>query len=63
MNDNDTVEINYYWGDDTGHSSVRDVAYTGNMPAMVAEHKPKHASVAYAIAYLNGDYHSTIEVL
>jgi hypothetical protein len=55
------VEINYYWGDDSFHSGAKCM-HTGNVPAMVQEHKPKHASVSHALVYVDGTYHSTVEV-
>lgn len=63
MAQNNLVEINYYWGDDSFHDTVRGIPYTGNIAAMVSEHKDKKASLAYAICYIDDEYYCTVEVL
>jgi hypothetical protein len=58
------LEFNYYWGDDSFHSSVRmEVSYpttAAHCLGLCEQHKPKHSSVAYAIVYVDDVYSTTI---
>ena len=59
------VELNYYWGDGEFHSGVCYLTVTSynQITYLVQEHKPKHASVAYCMVYVNGEYYCTQEVV
>ena len=59
------VELNYYWGDDSFHSGERHLTVTSynQITYLVQQYKPRHASVAYCMVYVNDEYYCTQEVL
>lgn len=59
------VELNYYWGDDTFHSSERHLQVPSyeQITYLVQQYKPRHASVAYCLIYVDSEYYDAQEVL
>jgi len=59
-----TIELNYYWGDDEFHSSVRlPLLKSANLTALALQSKPEHVSLGYVLVYVDGLYHSAIELI